>query len=276
MVIEVRADIASGDYRTALKKIDKELFPSSAGEKSGERYELLMLKGECKLQLKDRIGASSAFKAAAKAAGNVNELAAAHANALIIDRSASGRYSPRLGSGAEPIDILPMESRKRAMTALQGEIASQYKPQIEAALRADKLPPLEQVFPRIAEMFFLESFAIGEPTETGQLMRELGSHAFKLLQMEVSKCGSRVDHLNQLANSSGVTSRGWDSGRLGLTSQQRDELKTMLPYLVKMRDRASEYRRIAARAGGDPEKWDALVADTVETIADAESLYNDR
>ena len=127
-----------------------------------------------------------------------------------------------------------------------------------------------------ADMFFLESFATGQATETGELMRGLGLHAYRLMQAEVLKCSSRVDNLNQLANSSGVSSRGWDTGRLGLTSQQRDELKVVLPYLVKIRDRASEYRRVAARVGGDAAKWDALVADTVETIADAESLYNDR
>ena len=272
---EIRADVAAGDYRAALKKIDKQLFPSSQ-EKSAERYELLMLKGECQLQLKDRIGARSAFKSAAKAAGSTSELAAAQANALIIDRSTSGQYSPRLTTGAEPIDIMPIDSRKRAMTALQAELASQYKSQIDAALRADKLPPIEQVFPRVADMFFLETFATGQATETGQLMQGLGSHAFLLLQTEVTKCARRVDYLTQLANSGGVNSRGWDTGRLGLTSQQRDELKAMLPYLVKMRDRASEYRQVAARVGGDPAKWDALVADTVETIADAEALYNDR
>ena len=90
------------------------------------------------------------------------------------------------------------------------------------------------------------------------------------------KCEARVDLLVQVANSSGTNSRGWDTGRLGLTSQQRDELKVILPYLQKIRERASEYRGIAARLGGDEAKWDALVADTVVAAAEAESLYSDR
>ena len=50
----------------------------------------------------------------------------------------------------------------------------------------------------------------------------------------------------------------------------------MLPYLSQIRQRATEYRQVAARMGGNEGNWDALVADTVDVIADAESLYNDR
>src|SRR5687768_3744345 len=152
-VDDVRGDVAKGDYRAALQKADKLLFSSSEKSVPAERYELLMLKGECQLQLKDRLGAISAFKSAAKVAGDVNQLAAAQANALIIDRSSSGRYTPRYGAGKESIEILPMDARKQAMAALQAELASQYKSQIEAALRAEQLPPIEQVFKHVADMF---------------------------------------------------------------------------------------------------------------------------
>jgi hypothetical protein len=271
---EIRAAVTSGDYRGALNKIDKQLFPSF--QDPAGRYELLMLKGECQLQLKDRIGAGTAFKSAAKAASNVGELAAAQANALIVDRSTSGVYRPRFGSGEEPIDIMLIDSRKRAMMSFQAELSSQYKSQIESALRADKLPPIEAVFPRVADMFFLETFAKGEATETGKIVRDLGTHAYKLMQGEVSKCAGRIDYLTQVANSASENGRGWNTGRMGLTSQQRDEVKQTFTYLTKIRDRGTEYRRIAARLGGDEQKWDALVADTVDTMADAELLYNDR
>jgi hypothetical protein len=273
---EINVDYGNGDYRNASRKIDKLLFPSTQDKVSPQRYELLMLKGECALQLKDRIGAGSAFKSAAKAAGDVSQLAAARANELIVDKSSSGRYMPRIGSGLEPIDILPLESRKQAMLELKAELWSQNKSRIDAALRGDKLPPIEEVFTRVADMFALESFATGQPTETEKMMRELGGHAFRLMQAEVSRSSRRVDQLNQIANSSSDTALGWNSGRLGLTSQQRDELKAMLPYLGKIRDRATEYRRIAAKLGGDEQKWDALVADSTDTIFDAESLFNDR
>ena len=64
---EARIDAAKGDYRGALRKLEKTLFASSELPPP-ERYELLMLKGECQVQLQDRLGAVSAFKAAGKIA----------------------------------------------------------------------------------------------------------------------------------------------------------------------------------------------------------------
>jgi hypothetical protein len=271
---EIRAAMAAGDYQAAQKQIDRQLFPTPTDPAA--RYELLMLKGECRLQLKDRAGASTAFKSAGKTAGSAAELAAARANALIVERSTSGRYVPRAGSGGEPIDIMAMDSRKRAMNELRGEMWSQYKPKVEAAARAEQLPPIEAAFTPLADIYCLELFANGQASDTEAVMKELGSRAYKLMQLEVTKCGSRVDFLNQLANSSGADARGWSTGRMGLTSQQRDEVKSMLAYLNKIGQRAIEYRGIAARLGGNEGKWEALVADIVGLTAEAESLYNDR
>ncbi len=270
----IRSAMAAGEYQSAQKQIDQRLFPAPTDPAA--RYELLMLKGECRLQLKDRMGASTAFKSASKAAGSAAELAAARANARIVERSTSGRYVPRAGKGGEPIDIMAMDSRKRAMNELRGEMWSQYKSKVEAAARAEQLPPIEDVFSKLADMYFLELFANGQATETGAVMQELGARAYKLMRVEVSKCGSRVDYLNQLANSSGADARGWSTGRMGLTSQQRDEVKSVLAYLNKIGQRASEYRGIAARLGGNEGKWETLVADVVGLTAEAESLYNDR
>jgi hypothetical protein len=272
---EIRVAVAGGDYRGALAKIDKLLFPTSSDP--AQRYELLMLKGECQLQLKNRVGASSAFKSAAKVAADPGQLAAARANALITDASSGGQYKPRAAGGGEPIDILPMESRKRAMMALRDELSSRNQSQIDGALRAQELPPIEKVFTAVADMYALELFASGgEAGDARKLMQELGTHAYTLMEREISKSAQRVDYLVQLANSSSDYNRGWNSGRLGLTSQQRDEVKSILTYLDKIRQRASEYRRIAARVGGNEAKWDALVANTVEAMSEAESLYNDR
>jgi hypothetical protein len=270
----IRAAMAAGEFQPAQKQIDKQLFPTP--QDPARRYELLMLKGECRLQLKDRTGSSTAFKSAAKVAGSAAELAAARANALIVERSTSGRYAPRAGSGGEPIDIMAMESRKRAMNELRGEMWSQYKPKVEAAARAEQLPPIEAVFTPLAEMYCLELFAAGQASETGAVIQEIGGRAYRLMQAEVSKCGSRVDYLNQLANSAGSDARGWNTGRMGLTSPQRDEVKSIFTYLNKIGQRAIEYRGIAARLGGNEGKWEALVADVVGLTAEADSLYNDR
>ena len=69
-----RVDAASGDHRAALQKIAK-LLSSYKAPPPAERYEILMLKAECQLQLKDRMGSVTTFKSAAKSAGDLNQLA---------------------------------------------------------------------------------------------------------------------------------------------------------------------------------------------------------
>src|SRR4051794_20686224 len=88
-----RADASRGEHRAALPKIGALLAPPNE-PLPGDRYELLMLKAECQLQLKDRLGAVSTFKSAAKTAGDATKLAAARANAVIVERSWSGSYTP--------------------------------------------------------------------------------------------------------------------------------------------------------------------------------------
>lgn len=265
--------MSGGDFAGAQRKIDSDLAPS--GGDRAERYQLLMLKGECRLQLKDRLGSASAFKSASKVAGSMPELAAARANALIVERSSAGLYTPRTAGGTA-LDIMNPDSRKQAMIALQSELWQKDKPQIDAALRATQLPPIEQVFNKVADIYCLEMFSQGDARNTEKVMRELGGRAYDLMQTEMTKLASRIEFLANTANSSSSNARGWDTGRMGLTSQQRDEVKAAVPYLVKIRDRATEYRNIAAKLGGNENKWDSLVADAVSTISDAESLYNDR
>src|SRR5437762_10975641 len=109
---DVRTDYTNGEYRAVVTKTGR-LFSSSLQEPlPSEKYELLMMRGESQLQLKDRLGAIQSFKSATKCAADVNQLSLAKANALIIERSSMGKYTPRAGTGVEPIDIVPMESRR--------------------------------------------------------------------------------------------------------------------------------------------------------------------
>jgi hypothetical protein len=267
---DIRGDFAKAEYRAALDKINKVVF-STREMPPVERFELLMMKGECQLQLTDRLGASSSFKAAAKVAGNLGEFAAARATALIIDRSPMGKFNPPFGSGEKPIDIVPADSRKKAMASLQREIWSRSQPAIDAALRANTFPPIEAAGTPMIDAYLLEVAVTGGAQETGKTMRDLGAHAFRLMQADVKRAAWRVEQFNLLANSTEDHGR-----RRGVHTLERGELRDMLPYLVKIRDRAHDYRSLAARLEGDEQKWASLEADAAEALAAADSLANER
>src|SRR5207253_3094638 len=113
-------------------------------------------------------------------------------------------------------------------------------------------------------------------SETGKCMRDLGQHAFRLMQTEVGRYSRRIEQLNQAAKSSSNGDGNWGGVRRGLISTERDELKDGAAYLVKLRDRATEYRGIASKLGGNEQRWDGLVLDINDTLAAAEALFNDR
>jgi hypothetical protein len=267
-----RADASRGEHRAALQKIGMLLAPPNE-PLPGDRYELLMLKAECQLQLKDRLGSASTFKSAAKAAGDAAQLAAARANALIVERSSAGTYTPAFAVGESPIDILKPDSRKLAMVRLQQELWSKNKRYLDQAMRADTLPPIERVFTIVAEAYCLELTTTGDAKQTGPAMRELGARAFGLMDADVARGARAIDGLTQLANSAQSYDRvGWSASPRGLVPAERNELGGIATYLTKIQARAREYREAAARLGGDPQKWDTLLAAVTDAVAQAEAL----
>ena len=268
-----RLDAASGDYRAALQKASK-LLSSFKEPRPGERYELLMLKAECQLQLKDRMGAVTTFKSAAKAAGDLNQLAAARANAVIIERSQGGAYKSAFGSADPPIDILASESRKKAMSQLLQDLWAKHKRDFDAAMRADTLPPIEKVFVAIADAYALELATTGEARQCGPVMKDLGGRAFGLIRDEVSRYARAVDQMSQLANSAQDYRGGWGSSRRGLLPDERNDLRDAMAYLGKVQGRVREYRDVAAKLGGDQQKWDSLLADITDALSEAQAILS--
>jgi len=234
---------------------------------------LLMFKAECQLQLKDRLGAAITFKSAAKGAGDVTQLATARANAVIVEKSSGGNYTPSFALGEPPIDVLSPDSRKKAMTRLQQELWAKHKADLDQAMRADTLPPIERVFTAVADAYFLELATTGEATQTGPAMRELGGRAFRLMDAEAVRCARAIDQLSQLANSAqGYGYGGWGVSARGLMPAERNDLRETMAYLAKMQSRCREYREAAARLGGDQQKWDALLAGITDALAEGEAL----
>ena len=269
-----RADAARGDHRAALQKIATLLAPPNQ-PLPGDRYDLLMLKAECQLQLKDRLGAVTTFKSAGKVGADVRQLAEARANAVIIERSFGGTYTPAFATGESPIDVLHPESRKKAMARLQQELWTKNKPDFDQAMRADTLPPIERVFTAVADAYCLELATTGDAKQSGQAMRELGDRAFRLMDAEAARAAREIDQLSQLANSAqGYGNTGWGVTQRGLMPAERNQLRDVGGYLAKMQARAREYRQAAARLGGDQQKWDALLAGITDALAEGEALAN--
>src|SRR3954462_10442462 len=97
---QIQKIMDSKAYRPALQTI-AQVLPTAA---QGDKYALLMMRGECLLQLKDGATAILAFDQAAAAAGSNPPSEAARATSLLIRKSAGLVYTPRT-SDRTPLDI---------------------------------------------------------------------------------------------------------------------------------------------------------------------------
>src|SRR6476620_7620440 len=61
---DIHKDMETAQYRAALQKISKLLVARTSGQDAGERYDLLMMRGECLLQLKQASAAEAAYNSA--------------------------------------------------------------------------------------------------------------------------------------------------------------------------------------------------------------------
>src|SRR5688500_5916020 len=118
---DAQGDYASGDYAACLRKVAARLNSNAVKRDSPERYDLLMLRGECLLRLKQRAPAAEAFEKASavtKGRGDLPRTANATALAALVRASPDLKYTPKTRSGGSAIDVADPETRKEAMAAL--------------------------------------------------------------------------------------------------------------------------------------------------------------
>lgn len=265
---------AEGDFRKSLQEISRVLASPQAKPGSKERYDALMLRGECMLQLKEPDLASSAFMSAAnvmRADPNLADTATARAMSILVKSSPNLKYVP---AGGEPIDISDPASRKKALAALLTDRLAAIKAQLAEALKSTSLEPIYKLVPAMVDVFALEIASTGKPTETEPMLKSLGEHGRNLITAELTRLNGEISQLETLANeptSTGALGRGYS--RRGLDSNEQKVLQNDVAYLDKIRQVCQDGRRGAKRFGGTGEAWEPLLAEATDLRDRAEAAY---
>ena len=275
-----QADFAARDYPACLRKVASLLSSNTVPAGSTQRYDLFMLRGECLLRLKQRPAAQSAFESAAgvlKNKGDVDRVAAATAIAALIKKSPGLTYKSAAGSQGDPqtFDIVEPDTRKAAMSALYHDLSEDVMPAASKALEGDSLVPINDLLPKMWELYAVEFAATGDTAATVGKLKELGAHARGLIQAELDKLNGRLGQLRALAEEPTLSGdvRNQSIGYRGLNSHERSELQEMADYLVKIERTCQNARRIARLLGSTGENWDALLADCATARDVAEQAY---
>jgi len=273
---EIRKDFDAGNYRPALQKISSALATSGYTLPKEQTYELLMLRGESLLRIKERTYAIDAFNAAMRAAPDFGRAAQAKANAVIITRSQGSLYKP--ADGDEPINIVAPASRKVAMKTAFADGLRRETPRLKAALEGKQLPPMLELVPVLGDLYVLEYASTGATKKTSEILKGFGEHARSLMNAELDRVSHRIQSLGMLANSTVSTNYGWgfDVDRRGLWTPERNELEDLIAYVERIRQAALKGRQIANSFGAKGENWDPVIADADGVLDQANDLWQHR
>lgn len=285
---EAQADFASGDYAGCLRKISSLLGTRQVKPGSPERYDLLVLRGECMLRLKQRAAAQEAFGAAAMVMKNRQDLprvAAAKGMSVLVKESPGLTYKPGRKSNDQgasspadaAIDIVNPDSRKVAFQALYQDKAAELAPVIAKAMQDKSLVPINSLLPDAWELYTADFCAKGDAARTEDTLVALGAHARTLMGDELNGLIARREELRHLATEPTVSGIGNQSiSYRGLNSHERKELADMADQLMKIQRTAEDARRISRALGSTGENWDGLLADCAVARDVAQQAYDRR
>ena len=263
-----QSDFNAGNYRASLQKISQMLGGKLAPGGSKERYDLLMLRGECQLNLKNRDLAVDAFEAASRvtfAKEDITPTANARTIAILVERSPELRYRPKGKPDADGIDIVKPDSRKTAMSALLDELLPAAQAAADAAGKATDVAVMHEALEPIADAFVVELTATGEPKQSAPMFRQVGSHVRTFIAGEIERLQHRTEQLSvQSSEPKDAGAESPSAERRGLTDDERKELTKAEDQIDALRLAAQHGRRIARRLGSTGENWDTIVADCTE------------
>ena len=274
---DARGDFATGNYREALKKTSALMSSSSVKRDSTERYDLLMLKGECLLKLKQRTAAADAVGAAAAAMKSRRDLpraATATALAALVKASPDLKYNAKQSGDGTGVDITDAAKRPAAMTALYNDLDARITPGIDKAMQDRSLVSTQKLLRDLWDLFAVEYAAKGDAATTGSKLQQLGGHARALMGEELDRLTTRLEQLTDLASEPTWVSEGMSYR--GLNTSERAELKQAADYLMQIQQTAENGRRISQALGNTGENWDTLLADCALARDAAQKAYDRR
>ncbi len=247
---EIKTDYDTKNYQEAIKKVAAAMALSGDAAKEYDRAQLLAIKAESHLHLKQYTPASDAFNAAAKDASDEKDAAAYKATSILIRRSNNGQYQPKQPTSQpaeaaqsagvkaakpQPIDIVEADSRKEALKALFADEAKVTSAKIESLKKQTTLPPLMEGIKQAGDLRTIELAATDSDETCKQMIGGLAEHAAKLMSDTLQKMSLGVEKTAEAANKTEQIPQEFPNGgrqtvtiKRGLNSNDQSNLKGVI------------------------------------------------
>jgi len=213
---DLAKQVDDGQYRDALKSLQRVLDLKGSAAAPYNRSEVLMLRAECQLQIREMQGALSTLDAVAKEArGNKDQapnpdmLGKALALTTLVNKSSNLLYTPKTHTGPlapKPINILDRTVRPDAFKALFDDLLPDAKAKVHAMQTTTTLQPILDTAKMVTALRAIERVANGAEDESKALADQLTTRATILLGNSVADLSAATDAIATAANQVYVTS----------------------------------------------------------------------
>jgi hypothetical protein len=278
---ELEGMYAAGKYQELLKHLGKALALKGEAARPYKRFDMLMLKGDAHLMLKQTSWGLESYAAAAKEPGDAKVTAVARATEVLLRRSNVNGYVPKTvpverGKRPEPIAVAERESRKKAMAALLVDEMAVFRPKLKRALAAPVLGETVELAGGIADLGAVEIAATGDDAEVRKAAAALSDHATAVMSEAIRSMDKRVDEIFREANEKqeeGVSRRTGliVYSRAGLSGKMMTDLKGTVKAANEISVMA---QRLAVQFKGDHTTYDAIVAHAALLSRHASDVLN--
>jgi hypothetical protein len=274
---ELRQMRDAGQYRICLQQIGR-VRRSRNVDKEYDRYDLLLLKGDCLLHLDDPATAQLAYAAAARSPV-AQQAREGRATVLLLQRRTKMTYQSR-GGGAEGISLAGKESRARALRALLQDELRASDAEIRRAAAADNLVPIRDVLPKLADFYAVERTAIGGDAQLRPILETIGQRARALIDRELDLREPTIAAVERRANQRvdvPAAPGGWwwgGSVRRGLHTDDRRELRDLIDYLRRVEETARLGQQLATSFDSDATVWDPLITRALSAVRHAQDVLD--
>jgi hypothetical protein len=262
------------DYRACLQQSARVLALRGDAAKPYDLFAVQMRRAECLLNLSDSTTAISAYTAALPLATSPKGADEARAMITLIKASQNLNYVPR-GQNTTVIPIVPFATRAVAMKAAFTDLYATSQNAIQTAMQATSLTPIIRFLPQAQDLFALEILGTGKAEKMQPILQNVGQRARDMIMADLQKINAQIDQIQNRANqmvASGntmVQANGMDwwvgDTRIGLSGDDRNTLRQMLPYLSDVVTASNRGRQAALSFGADGVVWEPVITEAIHT-----------
>jgi hypothetical protein len=270
---ELRQFHDAGQYLFCVQQIARVLRADSAG-KHYDRYDLLLLRGDCLLHLEDPGSALLAYSAAS-ASPVAKQARQARAMAFLLRGSTGMTYQTRGDHDhQEKFNLASEQDRTKALRALLKDEQRANQSNFDRAEHADNLVPVQEVLPTLADLYAVERTVTGDDLQMRPILEAIAERAIALIDRELEIREETVASLDRRAAALVDGWRGGGYARRGLNTYERRDLRELIEYLQRIEETTRRGRDLAGYFDGDAKTWEPLITRAAKVVSRAQDVLD--